>query len=51
MSFIVDHITDAVALVGLALIVVGLGMIFLPLAYLGAGAALVAIGVIGARRQ
>jgi len=50
MSFIREHITDLLALAGAALIVAGIAMVYSPLAYIAAGAALVAVAVIGSRR-
>jgi apolipoprotein N-acyltransferase len=50
MNFIREHITDFAALAGVALITAGVAMINGPLAYIVAGAALVAVGVIGSRR-
>lgn len=49
MKFIVDHIVDAVALVGGGLIVAGLGMIYAPLALISAGGLLMAVAFLGSR--
>jgi hypothetical protein len=50
VAFIFSHVADVVALVGGALVVVGLGMIYPPLAWIMAGLLLIASAVIGARR-
>lgn len=49
MKFVVDHILEIVALGGGALLVAGLGMIYLPLAFICAGVLLMAGAVLGAR--
>ena len=51
VGLILNHIADLVALLGGALVVVGLGMIYPPLAWIAAGVLLVAAAVIGVQRR